>query len=54
MVGNKKKVFVTTRRMLDTPSWERNISEHDVIQHKNKNEKYFFLYHKLGRDMKYK
>ena len=37
------------------PSWERNISKHDIIQHKQvTNEKYFFAYHKLGWGMVYK
>ena len=34
------------------PSWERNISKHDIIQHKQiTTEKCFFIYHKLGWDM---
>ena len=36
------------------PSWERNISEHDIIQHTQISTEKFFLCHKLGWDMELK
>ena len=45
MVNEK---FGTSAECWKTPSWERNISEHDITEHTQiTTEKYLFLYHKL-------
>ena len=52
MIGNKK-FFLQAVEREKLPSWERNISEHDIIQHKQITTKkcFLFIYHKLGLDM---
>ena len=57
MVGEKKNVFDATLARWETPSWERNISERDVIQHTQitiENFLFLLVYHKLGWDMELK
>ena len=54
MVGDKKKMFwVLPVERWKMPSWDRTISEHDIIKHTQiTTEKcFFFVYHKLGWDM---
>ena len=54
MVGEKKNFFDATLARWKTPSWERNISERDVIQHTQitiENFLFLLVYHKLGWDM---
>ena len=49
--------FVTTCRTLEMPSWQSNISKHDIIQHKQITTEEiicFFVYHKFGCDMEQK
>ena len=55
MTGNKK-FFLQAVEREKMPSWERNISEHDIIQHKQITTKkcFLFIYHKLGWDMEKK
>ena len=56
MVGNKKLFLLQAVEWEKTPSWERNISKHEIIQHKQiTTEKcFFFISYKLGWDMEYK
>ena len=47
----KNFFFVAACRTLENAILEKNISKHDIIQHKQiTTEKYFFLYHKFGWD----
>ena len=57
MVGEKKNVFDAILARWKTPSWERNISERDVIQYTQitiENFLFLLVYHKLGWDMELK
>ena len=52
MVGDKKFFFVQPVEHWKMPSSERNISEHDIIQHmKEMRNVFFFVYDKRGWDM---
>ena len=52
MVGDKKFFCVQPVEHWKMPSSERNISEHDIIQHmKEMRNVFFFVYDKHGWDM---
>ena len=48
MIDNKKKKLAQSVECWKIPSWERNISEHDIQNTQTTTEKCFFVYHKLG------
>lgn len=56
MFGNNNFFCDTTRRTLENAILEKNVSEHDIIQHTQiiiKNY-FFFVCHKRGWDMELK
>ena len=56
MVGDKKKVFVTTRRALENAILRKKYFRawHYTTQKSTVRNIFFFVYHKLGRDTGYK